>query len=171
MPSSRILISSQTLSSTAATVTFSSIPATYTNLVLKYSARCDAAVTFRFAYLKVNGSSTSYSETYLMGDGASATSSRASSQTFIGYLRVPGTSATASTFSNGELYIPSYTASQNKPMSVIDAAETNATTAYILSEAALWQNTATISSVTFGLDGSGSLVSGSSFYLYGIKNS
>jgi len=171
MPSSRFLISSQTLASSAASVTFSSIPATYTDLVLRYSARCDAAVTERLAYIELNATASGISETYLMGDGASATSARATSQPFIGYLRVPGTSGTASTFSSGEFYIPSYTVSQNKPMSVFDVAERNNAPAYILAEAALWSNTAAITQIKFALDGSGSLVSGSSFYLYGLKNS
>ena len=164
------LISSNVLASSAASVTFSSIPATYTDLVLRYSARCDAAVTERLAYIELNATASGISETYLSGDGASATSFRATSQPFIGYLRVPGTSGTASTFSSGEFYIPSYTVSQNKPMSVFDVAERNNATAYILAEAVLWSNTSAITQIKFGLDGSGSLVSGSSFYLYGISN-
>ena len=171
MANTYTLISSNVLASSAASVTFSSIPATYTDLVVRYSARCDAAVTVRLAYIQLNATASSYSETYLAGDGASATSARATAQPFIGYLRVPGTSATASTFSSGEFYVPSYAVSQNKPMSIFDAAENNTTTAYILAEAALWSNTAAITQIKFGLDGSGSLVTGSSFYLYGIRSS
>ena len=43
MPATYTLIASNTLSSAAASVTFSAIPATYTDLVLRYSARSDGA--------------------------------------------------------------------------------------------------------------------------------
>lgn len=164
------LISSNVLSSTAASVTFSSIPATYTDLVVRYSTRCDAAVQFRLAYIELNATASSYSETYLELNGATATTARATAQSFIGYLRVPGTTATSNSFSNGEFYVPSYAASQNKPMLVFNATEDNSVTSYMLVEAALWSNTAAITQIKFGLDGSGSFVSGSSFYLYGVSN-
>ena len=164
------LISSNTLSSSAASVTFSSIPATYTDLVLRYSARCDAAVTARLSYIELNATASGYEEHYLLGDGASATALGATLQPFIGYLRNPGTTADASTFSSGELYIPNYTVAQTKQMSLFDVSENNVTTAHLLAESILWNNVAVINQIKFGLDGTGSLVTGSSFFLYGISN-
>ena len=79
-----------------------------------------------------------------------------------------GATATANTFSNAELYIPSYTASQNKPASFFGAQEDNSTTANIFLLANLAQITATISSIGMVLNSSANFVSGSSFYLYGI---
>lgn len=169
MPATMIPIQSITLTGSAASVTFSGIPQTYTDLVFRYSARCDAAVSFRLGYIELNSVTSSYSMTYLLGNGGAAVTSRAASQPFVGYIQVNGTSSTSNTFTSGEFYIPNYTASQSKPMSLIDVAETNATTANIMAEAALWQNTSAISSIKFALDGSGSLVAGSTFHLYGIK--
>lgn len=170
MASTYTLISSNVLSSSAASVTFSSIPSTYTDLVLKVSAR--GTGNGNNIGLRFNGVSTGqYSRIYLMGDGATASSSIGSSETSAdmraGYNPA---SATASTFSNAEIYIPSYQASQNKPLGSFNANENNGTTAQIAANANLWSNTASITSLEI-LIGTGSFVSGSSFYLYGIKNS
>jgi hypothetical protein len=67
-------IATQTLSTSAASVTFSSIPGTYTDLVLVVNA---AQSSNGPAYLRVNGLTTSiYSNTWIRGDGSAATSSR-----------------------------------------------------------------------------------------------
>lgn len=78
--------------------------------------------------------------------------------------------ATANTFSNGELYIPNYAGSANKPTSWFNAQENNTTTAYINSHANLWSNTSAITSITLTASvGTNEIKSGSSFYLYGIS--
>ncbi len=174
MPSSRVLISSQTLGSAAASVTFSSIPATYTDLVVRMSIRNSTAGLFSAAgRFKLNGdTATNYSITSLYGNGNSANSDRISSQAY-GQLTYNGyTSAgnTANTFSSIEFYIPSYTASQNKPTSTFAATETNAITAILEVDANLWRNTAAITSIEIYSD-TGNFVTDSSFYLYGLKNS
>jgi hypothetical protein len=166
------LIASNTLSTTAASVTFSSIPGTYTDLVLKMSVRTsNTGVTYNNLLVTFNGASSGYSRTRVYGDGATAASSRSSNQAyFIWTFGSDSADATSNTFANNELYIPSYTASQNKPTSLSLAHENNTTTAYITAQADLWSNTAAITSIT--LDGNSSnFVSGSSFFLYGIKNS
>ena len=176
MATTYTLISSNTLSASAASVTFSSIPSTYTDLVLRINARTDeAGATESQFFIEYNGSSTAvYSNTRLRGSGSAAASLRNSNEA---YIRVPdgtpGNSATSNTFSNTEIYIPSYTASQNKPSSIIAMAENNTTTAYMDAEAGLWSNTAAITSVRIFANAFSSInfVSGSSFFLYGIKNS
>ena len=172
MPGSRILISSQTLTSAAATVTFSSIPATYTDLVLKFSVRSNQANVARTYFLKINGSSSAvYSSTILQGDGSAAISIRYSDETagIRGTNGMPGTSATANTFSNSEIYIPNYTSTTNKPVSLFGVTENNATESYIDPTAGLARITSAITSIT--LTTADNFVSDSSFYLYGLKNS
>jgi hypothetical protein len=164
------LISSQVLGSATATVTFNSIPSTYTDLILRVSARSTGNIDL--VTLTFNGdTATNYSRTMLRGSGSAADSSTQSSQTS---LSLDGTtdpsSYTANTFASCDIYIPSYTASQNKPNSSFGATETNATAAYIISQANLWRNTAAITSIALGPSGT-TFVTGSSFYLYGIKNS
>ncbi len=170
MANTYTLISSNTLTSSAASVTFSSIPATYTDLVLRISARSAEVATITSIELEFNATASGYSFTRLRGNGSAASSSRASSQTQLTVGTIPAASATSNTFGSIEVYLPSYTASQNKPISGFNVGENNATAADIYTHAGLWSNTATISSIILDLGGQ-NFVSGSSFYLYGIKNS
>lgn len=163
------LISSNTLSSTASSVTFSSIPSTYTDLVLRISARSNYGAVGDYFQITYNSTTTGYSDTVLAGNGSAASSYRNSNATVNEVANFDGASATASTFGNGEIYIPSYTASQNKPLSSFAVAETNASAAPMAVNAHLWRNTAAISSIT--ISAFGIYQSGSSFYLYGIKSS
>jgi hypothetical protein len=168
MANTYTLIEAQTLASTASSVTFSSIPATYTDLMLRVSARTDADDT---SLVTFNGTTSGYSITRLNGNGATATSTRSSSAASIAARGINNaTGTTANTFSNAEFYIPSYTVSQNKPLSSFGTPEDNATNVFMSAGASLWQNTAAITSINLAAQG-GNYVSGSSFYLYGIKNS
>ena len=81
MANTYTLIESQVLGSSAASVTFSAIPDTYTDLVFKFSVRSDRAATFDNIQARINADSGSnYSRTLLSGDGSSASSSRGSSE-------------------------------------------------------------------------------------------
>ncbi len=73
-------IATTTLGSASATIDFTSIPATYTDLklVLVGKTSTDAVVRLRFN----SDSASNYSNTFLYGDGAGAASSRSTSQTF-----------------------------------------------------------------------------------------
>jgi hypothetical protein len=171
MPSSRFLISSQVLTGTAASVTFSSIPSTYTDLVLRFSSRSDNATTYETIKLTYNNNTSSiYSTTRLIAEVSAVSSTRQASRANFNDPYNNGTSSTSSTFSNVEIYIPSYTASQNKPISAFGVAENNASDAGIRAIADLFGSTTAISSIEIA-NFSGNFVSGSSFYLYGLKNS
>ena len=168
----RFLISSQTLASSAASVTFSSIPATYTDLVLRLSARTDNGAVNDGIIMTINSTAgTAYSKTTLLGNGATATSTRSSSTNAFGTSPngATGSTATASTFGSIEIYVPSYTVSQNKPFAYFGVGETNAATAYMGAIAGFWSNTATISQLDFTPNSGTNFVTGSSFYLYGIS--
>jgi hypothetical protein len=172
MPSTYTLISSNVLSSSAASVTFSAIPSTYTDLVLRWSARDVSGAANYDIQCEFNGSGgTAYSTTQVYGNGSSAFSNFYSSAAYgrTGYSE--SSDSTASTFSNDVIYIPSYTASQNKPFSSAGATENNSTTSRVLvsAMASLWRDTSAITSIK--LSSGGTFAIGSSFYLYGIKNS
>ena len=174
MANTYTLISSNTLTSSAASVTFSSIPATYTDLVLKFSARTNQATSSSYCRITFNGASSGYSETYIQGDGSAASSGLFANRAYFGVnntIYLPGSSNTANTFGYSELYLPSYLASQNKPVSIYSATENNNATAYEALTAGLFSDTTAISSITLlARDGTSSFISGSSFYLYGIKS-
>ena len=173
MPVTYQLISSNVLSSSAASVTFSAIPSTYTDLVLRTSVRTDKASTTADLNVRVNGNTSSvYSRIRLRGSGSSATSQLESSQTYLHIDQgADGNTATSNTFASNEFYFPSYLSSANKPLSVFSAQENNSTTAYLIAAAGLIQDTNPITSILVYTEGAVNFVSGSSFYLYGIKNS
>jgi hypothetical protein len=153
----------------AATIDFTSIPQTYTDLRIVLSARTTNAAIRDFLYLKFNGSTTGWNERRIFADGTSA-ASFSSSTSFVGY--VDGANATSSVFGNQEIYIPNYTSATYKSLSGDSVTETNATLVYSSLGAILWSNTAAITSITLYLPDTGaSFVQYSSASLYGIKNS
>lgn len=159
------LISRQTLTGTAASVTFSSIPQTYKTLKLVISGRTSTSATIEAVRIRPNGSSANGSERYVYGNGSSAVSgSDANVNT-----AATASTATASTFANTEITIPNYAGSSNKPFSVDVVTENNATEAYQLLRAGLWSNSAAITSLELVPASSSNFVSGSTFSLYGIS--
>ena len=177
MPVTYKLIASNTLTSSAASVTFSTISQTFTDLLLRCSVR-DAGTgsTYGDVYIQYNGnnSAANYSRTYLYASGATALSSRTATganQLDQIDFSASGSTATASTFGSLEVYIPSYTVSQKKAIGAFGVAETNSANAYINAHASLFQLTTAISSLVIGTNQGTQFDAGSSFFLYGIKNS
>ena len=170
MANTYTLIASAVLASNQTSITFSSIPSTYTDLVLRYSARSNnAATTAQFEVRINNDTNTIYSYTELQGNGATASSNRTSANNGDEVTSgLTGNTATASTFASGELYIPNYAGSQYKVSSIDSAHENNITTAYRKAHAGLYSGTTAISSLVINYNTTA--VTGSSFYLYGIKN-
>ena len=168
MATTYTLINSNVLSSSAASVTFSSIPATYTDLVVRVSARGGGTNSINLTF---NGVTTAtQSVTRVTGNGSSAASARTTSATQLAIRGTTNNNAyTASTFSNAEIYIPSYTVSQNKPISSFGVNENNATDSFMSADAGLWSNTAAITSITLTTADT-TFDTGSSFYLYGVSN-
>lgn len=167
----RFLISSQTLTSGALTVTFSSIPQTYTDLELRISARkvSPAGQNTDFLIRFNSDTTTLYSTTRITGNGATAASDRQSAVSAqVLTDMIPGSASTANTFGTLAMYIPNYTSTGNKPASAFGANENNTTTAYILGHAGLYRGTSGISSIDITTSSQNYEV-GSSFYLYGIS--
>ncbi len=173
MPNTYTLIASNVLSSTTATVTFSSIPQTYTDLVLRISARTgrtDPDIVLLTFNSDSASSGTTYSDTQLFATSTTPGSSRNSNAPTVYGARIDGANETANTFSSTEFYIPNYTASVNKSFSSISVYENNSTTVFgLFANANLWRNTAAVTQIN--MTAVSSYVAGSSFYLYGIKNS
>ena len=173
MPSTYTLIKGETIGSSAASYTFTAIPSTFTDLVLRVSARGSVSGNTQFR-LSINGvaGGTAYSRTQLIGEGSTAFSDRSSNTSSItSYALTNDSGTTTNTFNSVEIYIPSYTESQNKPISVFGVRENNSSTVNtIIANAGLWRDTTTISSLVM-FPQSGTFDTGSSFYLYGISKS
>ena len=167
------LISSQTLGGSTASVTFSSIPSTYNDLKLVFSANTASATSIANLFFTLNGDSTAnYSTTRLSASSGTAASDRytSSSQANIGVYSGTSSGYSASIFTYSELYIPSYTSTTAKQMFSSNTAEVNAAPgAYLATLATLYRGTSAITSISF--TPSFAFATNSSFYLYGIKNS
>jgi hypothetical protein len=153
----------------AANIEFTSIPATYTDLLLKLSVRSDYAAVFSRNKLQINAITTGYDSRLVYGQDTTVSS--ATSTDYITYFYSTGSSATASTFSNTEIYIPNYAGSNNKSTSSDSVAESNTAATFLSLAAGLLSNTAVISSLKITDANGGNLVQHSSATLYGIKNS
>jgi hypothetical protein len=162
-----ILLERIELNASAASVTFSSIPQTgYTDLKIVGSVRTTNASTYGAVDMIFNGSTSGYSSRNIEGgDGTAASfTSTGASSLKAGY--VSGGNATANTFGTFEVYIPNYTSSNNKSISIDSAGETNAANGiYMDLWASLWANAAAINSITFS---SNNLAQYSTFSLYGL---
>ena len=164
MPANFVLLERIELNASAASVTFANIPQTgYTDLKIVFSTRDDNAQPQNGLFVSINGSTANFTNKYLLGSGSAASSG--SIARFLGYSS--GAGATANTFSNGELYFPNYTSSDNKSFSSDNVQETNASTAYMVMSAHLWSQTAAITSISLIAD-SASFVQYSTFSLYGL---
>lgn len=168
MPNTFTLIASSTVGAGgASSIDFTSIPSTYTDLVLICSLRVSRASTVNNTIIKFNGSSSSYSERVLYGNGSSAGSY---SDTQI-YDVNNAANSTASIFANSQFYIPNYAGSAYKSVSNDSVSENNATSATSQLVAGLWSNTAAITSISLTDYSGTNFVQYSTAYLYGIKNS
>ena len=159
MPRTYEPIASTTLGSNASTVTFDNIPGTYTDLRL--------VATFTesnlYCLLRYNSDTGSnYSRTYLRGDGSSASSSRSSNQTS-GYLDSHGSTPAINiydilSYANTNVFKTALNAVAN-----VGGGEVNR---YVY----LWRSTSAITAVNIvSVTGTSSLLSGSTFALYGIR--
>ena len=171
-----IQIGSNILSSSAATVTFSSISNAYTDLVLVMSAKStDTTTATDGGIIRFNGGGAGniYYTRYIQWTSGSAapTSTSLGPDTDIWPLNVNSSNAAyTNVFNTAEIYIPNYTASTYKSLSFTTIAEQNNSSGYGLGTmgAGLWQSTSAISSITC-YPPAGSWATYSSFYLYGIK--
>ena len=173
MPNTFTLIASSTVGAGGASdITFSSIPATYTDLLLDVSVRTSQANTSRTLYLQVNGSATSWTQRSIYGTGSAAGSDSTTGygSTFLYCGECNGSTSTASTFTNTQIYATNYAGSTNKSFSVDSAQENNATGAFLTMMAGLWSNTSAITSIKIAPD-AGNFVQYSTAYLYGLKSS
>lgn len=152
-------------SASVASLSFTSIPSTYTDLILTLSIRSTS--TNNYGSVLFNSSSTGYTRKILYGDGSTAYST---SPTGYESLSINPSNATGSTFANYQMYIPNYAGSNNKSFSVDAVGENNGTTAQAIFHAGTWANSAAITSLTI-TSGAGDIAQYSTAYLYGIKSS
>ena len=158
----------------AANIDLTSIPATYTDLCLKFSVRSTAndisGSIPSDVNVYINNSTSGYSERMLYTDNATSIGSAATSGSLLNWAGVQNSNSNyASTFSNCEIYIPNYASSNNKSLSS-DAIKENNSQGNIQMRfvASLWSNSAAITSIKLVPD-YGNFAQYSTATLYGIK--
>ena len=171
MANTNILLGTTTVGAGgAASISFTSISSSYTDLCVYLNVRSTVASTSDSISVYFNGTTANYYNKNLKGNGAALSqNSGDTAKGFMGYISGQ-TTASANNFSIVKLYIPNYGVALNKTMYAETAQEDNVTTAYTAFGALSWANTAAISTVSFS-PGSGSFAQYSSANLYGIKSS
>jgi hypothetical protein len=170
------LIESKTLGTAQASIEFTSIPQTFTDLVLVVSGRSDRNTGgWCYVHLQFNDTTSGYTTRSLLGTGSSVSSYDQSGLSTGGSAIVFGGVAqannTSNTFGNTSAYIPNYTGSTNKSLSGDGVGENNATDSPQQITAGLWSNTAAITKITIKPWQSPDFfnwVSGTTVSLYGV---
>ena len=159
MPLTYEPIATTTLGSAQATVTFSSIPSTYTDLIVAINAGQSTADQYYGIKFNNDGGSN-YSNTQIVGNGTTATSNRNTNQT-IGYIH----STNENTIKDTVLvHIMNYA---NTTTNKTTLSRGNSAGYRVVASVILWRNTAAIDRID--LSGGSNFLSGSTFTLYGIK--
>ena len=166
MPTTYEPIATTTLSSAAASITFSSIPATYTDLRLVVVLKGDATADGNGIYVRYNSDSGSnYSITQLQGNGTAAASNRGTNYTGT-YPFYNGISSAQWFLLEYDLF--SYAGSTNKT-NLSSAAQDKNGSGFVERQVGLWRNTSAVTSLSMTL-AAGNFVTGTTATLYGIKN-
>lgn len=163
------LIQSFTATGSTSQIDFSSIPQTYTDLNLLASVRSS---TNPEIYISINNSvGSGYRTQNFNGSGPSSVS-WSQYQTAKAYIGEPAyNTQTADTFGSFSVYLPKYTSSSKKTLQTESGQATQATSPlYWYINGSLFNSTNAISSLQVYIS-AGNISAGSTFYLYGIKNS
>ena len=104
----------------SASIAFTSIPQTYTDLVLKFSGRNSrsGADLQEFSMTFNSNTSANYTTRWLRSTGTSASSNTFASYNSFPEMGQPAGTVTSNVFSNYDIYIPNYTGSNNKSVSI-----------------------------------------------------
>ena len=158
MPSTYTPIATYTVSSAQTSYTFTSIPSTYTDLILVGSATTNTSVDI---WLRFNGdsASTNYSRTFVYGDGSSALSGRTSNASNIGAAYG---STSSSTF---VIQLMNYSNTTTYKSLISRYGPSNVVSVGLVG---LWRSTAAINQIEISCNGSDTMSAGSTLTLYGI---
>ena len=158
------VIETKTLGTATSAVTFSSIPATYTDLVLIANSSTTTVGSSEFNKMTFNSdTATNYSTTTLGGDGSSAASFRGTS---VAYIRAGRNTANGdSYFVPNKIQIMNYANTTTYKTAFAQGPEAGA---YMENDIGLWRSTSAITSVTLTA-GLNNYKVGCTFTLYGIK--
>jgi hypothetical protein len=166
-------IATVTVSTATPTISFTSIPATYTHLQLRGITRDARSVNVNNINMRLGNGSIDSGSNYAMhtldGDGSATSAAGAASQTAMGFWIEAGASSTANAFSGFVVDILDYkNTNKYKTARVLGGADLNGSGDVHLCSG-LWQSTSAVTDIEFFNNGNFNFVQYSTFALYGIK--
>ena len=167
------LIGTTLVSSATSSVTFSSIPSTYQFLELRITARSSFGSTMDELLIRFNGdTAANYGHSQLRYDAFSPSGSASqTAQTGIRLYSITANTAAANTFGSAKLQISGY---QNTNMKtsirgIVSGSEfTSSFNTSASLGAGMWNNTASVTSLTISSFNSANIAANSRLSLYGI---
>jgi hypothetical protein len=169
MPQTYDLIATANPAGTAA-FSFSSIPQTYTDLLIIVNARVTSA--WDIQAFQANGSGSGYAGTYLEGAGSGATGGTGTSEIAWRAGYIPGSDASNLQYSTDEYHIMNYTSTSHNKTLLTNARRgvySSTTFGQVQFKIGYWANTSAITSLTCGTANGGTYATGTNIRLYGIK--
>jgi len=165
------LIDKTQLSSSQTIISFTGLGAyssAYTDLLIRVSARGSGSGSRQNMNISFNSNTSNYNwlgiYAYSSTVGTNSTTNR-----FVG--NVPNSGNTSDLFSSLDIYIPNFSGSNYKSIFTDYSVENNGSDNFMGFDATLWSNTSAITQIDLQINSSVDFVSGSNFYLYGIKKS
>ena len=154
---------------TSSTISFTNIPQTYQDLMIVGFARTDNSISTGFSYYLNSAGLGSFSQTLLIGNGSSASSTRYTTSNCYGVVSplLPFSTSTSGVFSSTELHILNYTNSTTYKTSILrNACDLNGSgeTDLVVNT---YLSTSPITSIV--IDTNGNFVTGTKFAIYGIR--
>jgi hypothetical protein len=162
-------IATTTLATATASITFSSIPATYKHLQIRMLAKSDYAGN-EDGFVRFNGDTAgNYSWHFMYGNGTSAGAYSGTSAGFIRGFRQVGNSSSANVFDGTVIDILDYAnTSKYKTLRSLSGYDNNGS-GIIQFMSGLWMSTVATTSLTLTTETGSNFMAYSSFALYGIK--
>jgi hypothetical protein len=153
--------------STQASIEFTSIPASYTDLMLLLHTKSNAGSSSGNDFLTFNNSTSTFSGRRIEATNAGGTGAVTSNTVtnWSGFNQAASSAGNA--FSNTKIYICGYKTSQNKPYFVFTTQDVNVSTTYMGYSSSLWSTASAITTIKLTPD-SGSYIQNSTVSLYGI---
>lgn len=155
-------ISTQTLASSTAVVTFSSIPSTYTDLILVVSKTMSGVAGSTTLLTFNSDTATNYSTTRFYGNGTVTGSDRVNSQTY--FYGTEFNDSLVQSISTFQVMNYSNTTTYKSVLT-----RTNTPSTGLAMNVSIWRSTAAINTIALTRGGSNLFLTGSIFTLYGIK--
>jgi hypothetical protein len=161
------LIASYTIPSNTASYTFTSVPGTFTDLVIVGNTGYNANNYYTEMYF--NGDTgNNYGATYLGGSGTAASSSRRTNYPLIPFDDISAGNTSVQTSSICSIFDYANTTTY-KSVLVRDNNPVGSAVPGVCAGVGMWRSTAAITSITLRSSNAGQLITGSTFKLYGIQ--